>query len=1076
MDMKKAITGTLKGTSVGKVVGITKEVAAEVYEFISIYETQLKIENALAQAIKVTGQSTQHSVNNLKDMAMSLQSVTKYSDDAILPITQLLIETTKLSKEAMPSATEMVLDLSTALGVDLKSAAGTVSSILNEPATAIDKLRKLHVDLSEEQQRSIEKFIAQGDQAQAQKIILDQLSESYGGLARAEGDLVTSKSTQFKNVWTDIKEEIGEGLSLLLSPVIDPVFDWGLGMMESVRDFLNTSNNLVAQTDVKRLSDKELNEVYNELAPNMESWERNRNIAEKNGDYMTVADYDGFIEQYEKYLSQLTEEINSRTQSSRWGAMNTHGQQQLEKAKETAFLSGSTGDARQAFADETSAERAFLRSQGVDTSTTYSAQLAGEAIKEETAKAEADAAEKAIQMARDLLSAKEAVYAISGNTTELEKIQIQRQMESLEAQKKSYQTKIDEGELTTEAIAEYEALIGLLDTQVKLQKESYENVGWQNSEAAVKELLSAKEAVYSITGDTVELEKLQLQKQIDGLQKQKESYLEKIKEGQLTAENIKEYEHLIELLDKQIALQQDAVGNVEQNAQQKELNAFLTANSGLIQRTAADEIEHYQNIIAKTKELVALSDEEQKQLDAIVASATEHVAALENSEKIAQQKELTNFLQANKNLLEETILDEIAHYDAIIASAMAQKQLTNLTAEQNRQLDEILDNAEKQKKAIYDSNTPLAQFLSDNSKFVPKPAELTTEQKTSELLGKRKDAVSYLTNIESNQQRGIPITPEDVATAETLREIISGIDAELDSLSGKSVFEELHDALNLDMLKEGNITGFLSNIGGAIADAKEIIQKNFGDIISFGKGFFQTFSNMSNENSESELETLEKRIAEEEQLRDQQLRQNEDRYNDQSDSLDQLYAAGKISYENYIAGQLALDEEKTQADDEAVTEVAELERQKLAIENKAAKAQFDNNKLQNMADAAMSGAAAFVQALKLGPIAGPIAAAVIAGMTAAQVAVIGAQQFTPKTALAQGGIVSGPTTALIGEGGEPEMVLPLSKAEDMGFTGRNETQIVININAPIYTSDDLTDHVYEGIRLAQRTGRLPRWA
>jgi len=40
--------------------------------------------------------------------------------------------------------------------------------------------------------------------------------------------------------------------------------------------------------------------------------------------------------------------------------------------------------------------------------------------------------------------------------------------------------------------------------------------------------------------------------------------------------------------------------------------------------------------------------------------------------------------------------------------------------------------------------------------------------------------------------------------------------------------------------------------------------------------------------------------------------------------------------------------------------------------------------------------------------------------------------------LAEGGIVTEPTTALIGEGGEPEAVVPLSKAKGMGFGGNNE--------------------------------------
>lgn len=40
--------------------------------------------------------------------------------------------------------------------------------------------------------------------------------------------------------------------------------------------------------------------------------------------------------------------------------------------------------------------------------------------------------------------------------------------------------------------------------------------------------------------------------------------------------------------------------------------------------------------------------------------------------------------------------------------------------------------------------------------------------------------------------------------------------------------------------------------------------------------------------------------------------------------------------------------------------------------------------------------------------------------------------------LAEGGVVTAPTTALIGEGGEPEAVVPLSKAKSMGFGGGGE--------------------------------------
>ena len=41
--------------------------------------------------------------------------------------------------------------------------------------------------------------------------------------------------------------------------------------------------------------------------------------------------------------------------------------------------------------------------------------------------------------------------------------------------------------------------------------------------------------------------------------------------------------------------------------------------------------------------------------------------------------------------------------------------------------------------------------------------------------------------------------------------------------------------------------------------------------------------------------------------------------------------------------------------------------------------------------------------------------------------------------LATGGIVTSPTTALIGEGGEPEAIVPLSRASSMGFGGSERT-------------------------------------
>jgi hypothetical protein len=48
--------------------------------------------------------------------------------------------------------------------------------------------------------------------------------------------------------------------------------------------------------------------------------------------------------------------------------------------------------------------------------------------------------------------------------------------------------------------------------------------------------------------------------------------------------------------------------------------------------------------------------------------------------------------------------------------------------------------------------------------------------------------------------------------------------------------------------------------------------------------------------------------------------------------------------------------------------------------------------------------------------------------------------------LAEGGIVTGPTLAMIGEGRGPEAVIPLSKLSSMGFGGGGGNSITINVN------------------------------
>ncbi len=78
--------------------------------------------------------------------------------------------------------------------------------------------------------------------------------------------------------------------------------------------------------------------------------------------------------------------------------------------------------------------------------------------------------------------------------------------------------------------------------------------------------------------------------------------------------------------------------------------------------------------------------------------------------------------------------------------------------------------------------------------------------------------------------------------------------------------------------------------------------------------------------------------------------------------------------------------------------------------------------------------------------------------------------------LARGGIVTGPTLAMVGEGGEPEMVTPLSKAREMGFGGGGQAlYLTLNLHGVLAGDEAAFGRTtIRALRSAVDRGELPR--
>jgi len=163
----------------------------------------------LEQILTATGGVAGLTKDEILELATSFQSMTKFSDEAIIQTAGWLLTFKNIGEETFPRALEAALDLSQALGQDLKSSAMQLGKALNDPVEGVTALRRVGISFTESQLELIESLVESGQIASAQSVILKELETQIGGTARAAGETLTGQLTILKNTFGDVQEEIG---------------------------------------------------------------------------------------------------------------------------------------------------------------------------------------------------------------------------------------------------------------------------------------------------------------------------------------------------------------------------------------------------------------------------------------------------------------------------------------------------------------------------------------------------------------------------------------------------------------------------------------------------------------------------------------------------------------------------------------------------------------------------------------------------------------------------------------------------------------------------------------------------
>lgn len=164
-------------------------------------------EQAIAQLDAVlmsTGHAAGFTAKQLRDMAKELRDSSMFDEEQILAAQTRLLSYTDVVGEQFPAAMQIVIDQAQRLGMSVEQSAELVGQALQSPSKAMTALGRQGFTLEESQKKLLKQFEETGEMAQAQAIIMDMLTESYGGSAAA------ARFGTAKGLWKGLRDTISD--------------------------------------------------------------------------------------------------------------------------------------------------------------------------------------------------------------------------------------------------------------------------------------------------------------------------------------------------------------------------------------------------------------------------------------------------------------------------------------------------------------------------------------------------------------------------------------------------------------------------------------------------------------------------------------------------------------------------------------------------------------------------------------------------------------------------------------------------------------------------------------------------
>jgi hypothetical protein len=166
-----------------------------------------RVQAQLEAVVRSTGSAAGYTVGQLNEMSAALQKTTTFSDEAVTAAQSVLLAFTNIRGPEFQAAIDAVTNMSARLGGDLTSNARLVGRALEDPMRGMRGLTSAGIVFSESQREVIKNLVETGRLVEAQKILLRELEERYGGAAKAARDTMGGAVEGLKNAFGELFEE-----------------------------------------------------------------------------------------------------------------------------------------------------------------------------------------------------------------------------------------------------------------------------------------------------------------------------------------------------------------------------------------------------------------------------------------------------------------------------------------------------------------------------------------------------------------------------------------------------------------------------------------------------------------------------------------------------------------------------------------------------------------------------------------------------------------------------------------------------------------------------------------------------